>query len=180
MPRTKCENCGAQLNFDVGMQHCFCQYCGYKNLVYDKYARIDIIKKIEKTHRHIDEAEIVKAKLAAEKDAKDRKSDRAWTIGMIVAMLLISSYFWLPGLIGRSQGKVCAGYYKDLIGQDYRSVVAHFESAGFTNIEVIDLNDAGLLVWNNEKVKTISVGGDTDFETHNYFDPDTKVIISHH
>jgi hypothetical protein len=42
------------------------------------------------------------------------------------------------------------------------------------------LNDAGLLVWNNEKVKTISVGGDTDFETHNYFDPDTKVIISHH
>ena len=67
-----------------------------------------------------------------------------------------------------------------MIGQSYETVVAHFEAAGFTDIELIDLNDSGIAFWNNGKVEMISVGGDTDFETIDWFSPDTKVVISYH
>ena len=72
------------------------------------------------------------------------------------------------------------GYYKDLVGEDYKTVEAHFKAAGFTNIELIDLNDAGIAFWNEGKVETISVGGDTSFDSYDYFDPNTKVVISYH
>ena len=67
-----------------------------------------------------------------------------------------------------------------MVGEDYKTVEAHFESAGFTNIELIDLNDSGVTFWNNEKVESISVGGNTRFNSSDYFQPDTKVVISYH
>ena len=79
-----------------------------------------------------------------------------------------------------SEGKINAGDYRDLIGQDYKTVKAHFEAAGFTNIELIDLDDAGLALWKNEKVEIISIGGDTSFDSTDFFEPDTKVVISYH
>ena len=54
------------------------------------------------------------------------------------------------------------------------------QAAGFTNIELIDLDDSGLAFWTEDKVDTISVGGDTSFESTDWFDPDTKVVISYH
>ena len=78
------------------------------------------------------------------------------------------------------EGKISAGYHSDLIDEDYKTVVAHFEAAGFTNIEVIDLNDSGLAFWNDGKVETISIGGNTSFSSSDYFYPDTKVVITHH
>ena len=44
----------------------------------------------------------------------------------------------------------------------------------------IDLNDSGIAFWTDGEVVTISVGRDTDFESVDWFAPDTKVIISHH
>lgn len=67
-----------------------------------------------------------------------------------------------------------------MIGEDYKVVVAHFEAAGFTNIELIDLDDSGIAFWKSEKVEMISIGGNTDFETTDWFSPDTKVVISYH
>ena len=78
------------------------------------------------------------------------------------------------------EGKISAGYYEDWIDQDYQTVVAHLEAAGFTNIEVIDLDDYGLAFWNDGKVEMISVGGNTSFSSSDYFYPDTKVVITHH
>lgn len=79
-----------------------------------------------------------------------------------------------------SAGKISAGYCSDLIDEDYKTVKAHFESAGFTNIKLIDLDDAGLAIWKKGKVKTISIGGNNSFASDDYFDPDTKVVISYH
>ena len=53
-------------------------------------------------------------------------------------------------------------------------------NAGFTNIELIDLEDAGIAFWLDGKVKTISVGSNTAFGSDDWFTPDTKVIISYH
>ena len=94
--------------------------------------------------------------------------------------LWVVLYFSISKGVAKSQGKIQAGYYKDLIGQDNKTVIAHFEAAGFENIEVIDLNDSGIAFWTDGEVVTISVGGDTNFDTFDWFEPDTKVIISHH
>ena len=67
-----------------------------------------------------------------------------------------------------------------MVGEDYKTVEAHFRAAGFTNIELIDLDDAGIAFWNEGKVETISVGGDTSFDSLDFFDPNTKVVISYH
>jgi hypothetical protein len=82
--------------------------------------------------------------------------------------------------VAEHQGKISAGYYGDLVGQDYQFVEAHFRSAGFTNIELIDLNDSGIAFWNDQKVAQISIGGVTNFDSSDYFDPDTPVVISYH
>ena len=77
-------------------------------------------------------------------------------------------------------GKIIAGNSQDLIGKDFATVEAHFKAAGFTNIELIDLNDYGLYFWEDGKVDTISIGGRTSFNEGDYFFPNTKIIISHH
>lgn len=82
--------------------------------------------------------------------------------------------------IAMAEGRIQAGYCSDLIGKDYKTVEAHFKAAGFTNIELIDLKDSGLAVWDNEKVESISIGGNSDFDETDWFEPDTKVVISYH
>lgn len=74
---------------------------------------------------------------------------------------------------------ITAGYSSSLVGENYQTVVAHFEAAGFTDIQVIDLNDAGLAFWNDNKVSTISIGGDTYFDENDYYWPNTRVVISY-
>lgn len=59
---------------------------------------------------------------------------------IMIGMYVIPS--WIMNMNEKkavSEGKISAGYYRDLIGEDYKTVEAHFESAGFTNIELIDL-----------------------------------------
>ena len=109
---------------------------------------------------------------------------------LIAAIVLLLIVALIPACIlfgmhlhkenAKAQGKVSAGYYRDLIGKDYEAVEAHFRAAGFTDIELIDLDDSGLLFWRDGKVEMIFIGGDTDFESTDYFDPTTKVVISYH
>ena len=82
--------------------------------------------------------------------------------------------------MAEKEGKISAGSYIELIGKDYKSVEAHLKAAGFTNIELIELNDSGIMFWNNGKVETISIGGNTSFDTTSYFTKDIKIIISYH
>ena len=141
---------------------------------------IHIIKDISYTTRHIDEANVIRAKSEASKDSRDFKQ-----LIILLGIMLLIPVAMLLGLtlnkfIAESEGKINAGYYRDLIGEDYESVAAHFEAAGFTNIELIDLEDSGIAFWTNGKVEMISIGGNTDFETTDWFSPDTKVVISYH
>ncbi|MDO4618774.1 MAG: hypothetical protein Q4B31_04540 [Clostridia bacterium] len=95
-------------------------------------------------------------------------------------MLIIRLSIGINKWTSQAQGKICAGYYDDYIGENYVAVVEQFEEMGFTNIVVIDLEDSGLAFWNEGEVKSVSIDSNNSFESINYFYPDDKVIIKYH
>ena len=65
-------------------------------------------------------------------------------------------------------------------GNKYQAVLEQLDSAGFTNITTIDLDDAGWIINKADTVDSVSIGGDSSFISSDYFEPDAKVIISYH
>ena len=191
MKQMRCPCCGASIEADTnGRDRVFCTYCGCQISVYDDRGEYTINKNINvnkdiavsKTihHRYSDDVEIIKER---NKEKESKRSIIVSIVCFIVAFgLLLTSYLIeeIEQKQAEREGKISAGYYEDWIDQDYQTVVAHLEAAGFTNIEVIDLDDYGLAFWNDGKVEMISVGGNTSFSSSDYFYPDTKVVITHH
>lgn len=185
MKKISCPYCGGIIDTELkGREFVFCSYCGQQIHIDDGKIEITINKNIninQNIHkRYTDDAEILREK------NKEKENKRGWII-LIVCLIFL---FGLPagiygGLeinerIAMSKGELSAGFYRDLIGEDVSVVEAHFEAAGFTNIQLIDLDDSGILFFRNGKVETISVNGDTSFESTDYFPPDSKVVISYH
>lgn len=180
--KLNCPNCNGSLEMEIaeGTSSVFCPYCGQKFLLDDerKEYTLNINKTIHK--RYTNDSEIIKAKL------KDKENKRSWIALLICAIIAIGIPFGMmfkyeiEEKIAINEGKINAGYYLDLIGEDYKTVEAHFKSAGFTNIELVDLNDSGVAFWKDGEVSTISVGGNTNFDSIDWFETNTKVVISYH
>ena len=116
--------------------------------------------------------------LDLDKNLTNEKEDKRNFVVLIITFLisiLTLAIIWggpqINKIVAEKEGKISAGSYIELIGKDYKSVEAHLKAAGFTNIELIDLNDSGIMFWNNGKVETITIGGNTK---------DIKIIISYH
>lgn len=183
--KLNCPCCEGSIVVDIeGQKNVFCSYCGQQILLDDEKREFTFNKNISITKtihkRYTDDAEVIK-------EINRAKEERRTSIGvllyLIISVLLLSLMIAIPALNeakNKSEGKICAGYYGDLVGEDYRTVEAHFRSAGFINIELINLDDAGIMFWNKGKVETISVGGDTSFNGDDWFAPDTKVVIAYH
>lgn len=141
---------------------------------------VHITKDIYNTNRYIDDADVIRA----QNEARDTKSSLWILLGLALIPIIICIFTLLiPSLENQAdaqKGMITAGYSSSLVGENYQTVVAHFEAAGFTDIQVIDLNDAGLAFWNDNKVSTISIGGDTYFDENDYYWPNTRVVISYH
>ena len=178
----KCPECKANLEIEDGLHTCFCKYCGCQIILDEEKQEYTINKNINinKTVRHTDDAEIIRAENEARESSRGFKQFLIiW--GLLIAFIIIGVVgFKIHGAMAQRDGKINAGYYKDLIGKDYETVEAHFEAAGFTDIQLIDLDDSGISFWTDGNVDTISIGGDTDFESTDWFYPDTKVVISYH
>lgn len=178
-----CPCCGASVESDIqGRDSVFCNYCGKQIDLQDDNSttkNINISKNIKIHKKVTNNAEVIRAQA----ETKRIKNDLIAFVVIMCSFLLIAALcIGIPSLINvinKTNGKLNAGYYKDLVGEDYKAVQAHFESAGFVNIELVDLDDAGLFFWEEGKVKFISVGGDTDFDSSDWFAPDTKVVISY-
>ena len=173
-----CPNCNAQLNIKLenGEEEIFCPYCGQKFLIDDEKKMINI--NINKST--VDEAKIIREK---NKEKEDKRNFVVLIITFLISILTLVIIWGGPQInkiVAEKEGKISAGSYIELIGKDYKSVEAHLKAAGFTNIELIDLNDSGIMFWNNGKVETISIGGNTSFDTTSYFNKDIKIIISYH
>ena len=78
-----------------------------------------------------------------------------------------------------SKGMVSAGYASSYEKENYEYVVTQFEDLGFTNIETIDLDDAGFRKKKNT-VESVSIGGNSSFGEDDYFSLDTRVVITYH
>lgn len=185
MEKLTCPSCGASIDVDIqGRDSIFCSYCGQQIRLNDGKQEFTYNKNINVTKtmhkRYTNDADVIRAQNEAAADSRSLKQVLIiWGAIILVAALIVGGVF-LHQSINQAQGKISAGYYKDLVGEDYKVVEAHFKAAGFTNIELIDLNDSGIAFWNDGKVAIISVGGNTDFETVDWFDPDTVVVISYH
>ena len=179
----KCPHCGASIEVNVeGRESVFCNYCGNSITVDDDSTTKNInIKKDVKVHkRYTNDADIIRAQTESKKDRNDLVT---FLVIIGVFFLIAMSCLVVPKLIKDSNenaGKISAGYYRDLVGEDYKTVEAHFRAAGFTDIELIDLDDSGVAFWSAGNVEKISVGGNTSFDSTDYFEPDTKVVISYH
>ena len=177
----KCPSCGGDLTINAsGREFVFCNYCG-KQIYLDTGRRtininhnIQVDKKIHK--RITDDAAIVKAKMS------DRENKRMWIL-MLVCLLIplgVLASLKINSSIARNQGKIQAGFYRDYLNQKYEVVEKQMEAAGFKNIEIIDLDDPGLFGGKKDKVQSISIAGNSSFDSGDWFFPDDKVIISHH
>ncbi len=195
---SKCKNCGASVEIDEGRDFCFCKYCGSKVLLDNGKKEITINKNINEnvnkninknvnitkndthTTHHIDEAAVIRAKNEERQDKRNSRHGFILLGLMLLIPLAILGGVFISKNQAKNEGKISAGYYQDFIGESYEFVVAHFEAAGFTDIELIDLDDAGITFWKEGKVSSVSVGGDADFDSTDWFYPDTKVVIAYH
>jgi hypothetical protein len=76
-----------------------------------------------------------------------------------------------------AQGKITAGSEYDYRDKNYKSAIAMLESAGFTNIETVELNDTAA---KDGIVDTIAIGGKSDFKREDFWSPNVKIIITYH
>ena len=181
----KCPSCGGSITAEIaGRSYVYCNYCGEKIHIDDKkneYTYNYNIRVEKNIHKQItDDAEIIKARY---KDKEDRRS-YILIIGMFVFALIILLLSYVIPQINKNtairQGKIQAGFYRDYIDQNYEAIEKQFHAAGFTNIEIIDLNEPGLFGTKKNKIKSVSIAGDSSFDSGDWFYPSDIVIISHY
>lgn len=188
----KCPSCGAPLDIKRGADTCECLSCGCVfavdngKLEYTYNKNVYIRNDTSYTERYIEDAEVIRAR------TEEKEKRRAWIGSWIgwLAFLVLMAGLIIPLVIAgnnadkkvmqaKASGMISAGYYQDYLEKDYKGVVAQFEAAGFTNIQTIDLHDAGIRFWDNGEVESVTVDGDAQFSRNDYFSPDAKVVISY-
>ncbi len=190
----KCPNCNAEITADLtDKKQVFCTYCGNAIYIDEEKKEFTYTKRIEKNihKRYTDDAQVITA-------INEGKKGKHGFIAIVILILAFIIYCIVDSIISEvsynseikrenkqrreaiQAGLISAGYSSDWIDKDYHAAVAHFESAGFKNIETIDLEDSGLKVWTNETVASISIEGKSHFNDEDYFSPDSTVYISYH
>ena len=81
-----------------------------------------------------------------------------------------------------AEGKIYVNNtHKELVGQNYLSVVEELKKKGFTNIKTVAIKDliTGWLTDNGE-VEEVTIEGKTDFTHKSYYPSDVEIIVSYH
>ena len=180
----RCPSCGARLHIDEDIM--FCQYCGSELEVVEK-KQITINR--NSYSRYTNDADVIRAQKEYDVAMSDEKQQNKKRITTIVTLLII--FILLPVLtLGscsiynsrqRNLGKIQVGCYSDeLEGESYHTAVEQLKASGFTNIELVDLNDDGWFNQRKDEVKSVSIGGKTNFNPKKWFYTDEKVVISYY
>ena len=195
--KIKCNKCGSMVSDDYKIDNStyICPYCGNKipintgvdngnngnpNTNVNKRAQTNAVNRNVQNNNQNDEQ-----KSKADYIRKKSKAENKKTIIIVIAALICigilgNMYNCAKGCIMGGQEKYKVGSSRDYINKNYKEVVAKFESMGFTNIELVDLDDAGVLTGEVDTVKSISIGGDDSFTDFDYFSKDEKVTIIYH
>ena len=191
MTSISCPSCGAGIKIDIkGRDTIFCPYCGAQILFDDD---ITITHNININTRYTEDSEVEKERRLDRQNEREHQEFK-WAIWLLVGMITV-----LVALIGLlvlmdykndiadkkaiEEGKIQIGISSYDIEEKklkYQGVVSQLEAAGFSNITVVDLDDAGLFTKKADTIDSISVGGDTSFSSDHYYDPEVKIIISYH
>ena len=156
----KCPECGATLPIEEGRTQIFCSYCGTKVIVTNENEYI---------YRHIDEAEV-----------KQAETDRMIKLRELEMEEKENSFE--KERSNRRAGRIQPSHSSDdLEGKDVHYVEQTLRSCGFLNVSTIPMNDltAGIFI-KPGKVEEVTIGGKTDFEDSDWFDPNSKVLITYH
>lgn len=182
LKRTHCPNCNGMLDLQVE-DHCskvFCPYCGQVYEVDHRRRELVINQEVNVTNRYINDAEIIRAK------TKDRESRRWWIPYLVIFAIPLFAFAYLifeprvSEFIAQNQGRVRAGDYWDYDDLNYQAAEQYLRELGFTNIVLIDLDDAVEKNRTDGEVESVTIDGDSGFYDDDYFYPTDKVIIRYH
>ncbi len=183
-----CPNCKANIKIATKKQeYLFCPYCGSQ--VFLDGEKGEYTYNYNYTKRTINDAEVIRAKTEEKKARYEHRSGWYWVIGFIIFCAGIFLYEYYSDIqeqkaadIAKSEGMISAGDYYDYEEKNYLSVQKQLESAGFTNIELVDLNDASWFSKTKKKdtVENVSINGSSEFHDSDYFEKDAKVVITYH
>lgn len=203
-----CTKCGKALNDDsLFCDACGTRITESKTLITESDITINNNTKIVKNPKGTAESffgylsenkkrkSIEREKRRQEQIKEDKRNAKIGIVSIIIIFfiaIIINSVLGISSCVKKqekqkhikesiAQGKIAVqSSDDDLKGENYQTVKLQLESAGFTNIELIDLNDGGFLGLDEEKVKLVSIAGDSDFEKDDYFFPNDKIIITYY
>lgn len=181
-----CPSCGASISMDVkGIKNMFCPYCGTQFAIDDGNMNmtktINVNKNIKIHKRITNDAAIEHEK------TENRKHRRDLYFSIIAAMcipiVMYLGFYFSTDVIYRKDrksealGMIAASIsHEDAEKMKYEALVSQFRAAGFTNIEIIDMDESV----NKDYVFHVSINGNAYFSSSDYFYPDATIIITHH
>lgn len=187
LTQLNCPSCGAGIDMDIkGKNSLFCPFCGNQFAIDD--GEVVITKNINIHNRFTNDAAVEKERRKDRQNEREHKEYKWTMIGLALFIILDFAFLGFMGIKDEWSEKksINAGQIKvgqsssDMEGKNYQVVIEQLESAGFTNISSIDLDDAGWLTNKEDTIDSITINGDGSFSSSDYFDPDSKIIISYH
>lgn len=193
-----CPSCGAGIDEDIIVsKNVFCPYCGTwfhidsgeriytKNINIHKRYTDDAAVERERRLDRESEREYVRRESERKNAVKSEALTMILLIAAIVGLLMFSAVMNICSDVKDSfayrSGKIQVGQCaSDMEGENYKAVKEQLKSAGFTNITVVDLDNAGIFRNRKDTVDSVSIGGKTSFSSSTFFDPDSKVVIAYH
>ena len=187
LEQLNCPYCGSNIQMSLsGRKAIFCPYCGNQFAV-DDGEKVST-KNINIHKRYTNDAALEKERVRDRENERRHKEDKWIMIGFALFFFMVfatSGFFVLKGEWDNKKS-AAAGMIRvgqsasDMEGKKYQVIMEQLDSAGFTNITTIDLDDAGWFSNRADTVDSVSIGGNSSFGSREYFDPDTKVVISYH
>ena len=194
----KCPACGATFDISEDRTNFFCQYCGTKLHLDDESKTIHINHridhKIEQTVRNVDEAAVREADAKALKQIVNDRNNKRTFIGCLVVLLIAVLFYgglWISTDLSlfmhkqeisnkQEAGLITPGDYQNYEKDTYQEAKAKLEALGFTNITLVDLDDAFLFVRKADTIKSLSINGKTKFNSNDYYEPEVPIVITFH
>lgn len=193
LENVECPVCGAGLDMNINNTNTiFCPYCG-SQLVVDRNESVTtkkiIIQKEIKIHtRYTDDADVLEAKLKDKQNERKYKYKKIYILGSLLCLSILAFWMGIIVIFDKAEEKkaISSGQIKvgmsssDLEGKKYEGIKEKLEAQGFSNITLIDLQDADMDENEPDTIESVTINGDVHFYSTKYYDPDAKIIISYH
>lgn len=193
----KCLNCGSQLSEDykINENTIICPFCGAEHV--SKNNTNSTSKPNNNTYNKVNNYKLDRSKSnyvtinkntpSKQKNSSENKLIfRATLIGLAIFIIICIAVSLSENAkeekinAMHAQGKYSIGNSEDYIDKNYKEVKASLELLGFTNIELVDLDESSFLSFNKNDVKTITIDGKSSFDDDDFFPLDSKIVIMYY